>query len=182
MDVMEVSQRPLAASAVPTELVQRGRMILDVAEADLAAAEARLGPFHETTWHFRNTRDEARKSWDKLLAEFGRRALEAALARPPATVLDLNLHNGQSQTSVQLVPIAGKTYRVEQLSGTTLSPVQFRLTRLPTHEDGPYYVCQLRDGSTQCDCAHWIYHIAETNASRSSLCKHQAALRSLGWL
>src|SRR4051794_32115265 len=46
------------------ELAQRGRMILDVSAADLEAAEAALGPFHPTTWHFRNALEEARRSWD----------------------------------------------------------------------------------------------------------------------
>ena len=43
------------------ELAQRGRMILDVAAADLEAAEAAFGPFHATAWHFRNALNEARR-------------------------------------------------------------------------------------------------------------------------
>src|SRR6478752_3077291 len=66
-----------------------GRIVLDVAAADLEAAEAVLGPFHETTWHFRNALAEARRSWDRLRAEFGTSALEAALAEPPLTLLAL---------------------------------------------------------------------------------------------
>ena len=47
-------------------------MILDVATADLEAAEALLGPAHPTAWHFRQALDEARRSWDRLRAKFGR--------------------------------------------------------------------------------------------------------------
>src|SRR6478735_4239589 len=71
------------------ELAQRARMILDVAAADLEVAETRLGPFHETTWHFRHALAEARRSWDRLRAEFGTAALDAALAEPPLTVVTL---------------------------------------------------------------------------------------------
>src|SRR5215208_1670876 len=71
------------------ELAQRGRMILDVATADLEAAETTLGPFHPTSWHFRNALHEARRSWDRLRAEFGGSALEAALNQPPLAVLTL---------------------------------------------------------------------------------------------
>src|ERR687883_435391 len=60
------------------ELAQRGRMILDVSAADLEVAEATLGAFHPTTWHFRNALHEARYAWDRLRAEFGGAALEAA--------------------------------------------------------------------------------------------------------
>src|SRR3954471_17746816 len=71
------------------ELAQRGRMILDVSTADLEAAEAACGPFHPTAWHFRNALHEAMRSWDRLRAEFGGAALEAALAQPPLTILVL---------------------------------------------------------------------------------------------
>ena len=71
------------------ELAQRGRMILDVSAADLEAAEAAFGPFHPTAWHFRNALNEARRSWDRLRAEFGGAALEAALNEPPLTILVL---------------------------------------------------------------------------------------------
>src|SRR5437764_12810942 len=73
------------------ELAQRGRMILDVSAADLEAAEAACGPFHPTAWHFRNALNEARRSWDRLRAEFGGAALEAALSEPPLTVLMLGV-------------------------------------------------------------------------------------------
>src|SRR5579883_3263910 len=96
------------------ELVQRGRMILDVSAADLEAAEAALGPFHPTAWHFRNALAEARRSWDRLRAEFGGKTLEAALNEPPLAILTLTPngeahHPSSSPTSVTLVPIAGQT-------------------------------------------------------------------------
>lgn len=156
------------------ELVQRGRMILDVATADLAASEERLGPFHETTWHFRNALDEARRSWDRLRAEFGSSALDAALAEPPLVVLHLGESGG-----ITLITIAGRTYRVEQLAGTELAPSLWRLTRLPLSEDGPYYVARLKDGSRRCDCAEWTYQVAEI--ADAPPCKHLAALVALGW-
>src|SRR3954452_3664942 len=86
---------PLRARDTPdagrrvVELVQRGRMILDVSAADLEAAEAAFGPFHPTAWYFRNARDEARRAWDRLRAQFGGAALEAALGEPPVTYLVL---------------------------------------------------------------------------------------------
>ena len=53
------------------ELVQRGRLILDVSVADLEAAEAKFGAFHHTTWHFRNALSEAQRSWERLRVELG---------------------------------------------------------------------------------------------------------------
>src|SRR3954447_12516224 len=84
------------------EVVQRGRMILDVSAADLEAAEAALGPFHPTAWHFRGALDEARRSWDRLRAELGGAALDAALAEPPLTYMRLG-----GTPPVLLIPIAG---------------------------------------------------------------------------
>jgi hypothetical protein len=181
------------------ELAQRGRMILDVAAADLEAAEATCGPFHPTAWHFRNALDEARRSWDRLRAELGGHTLEAALSQPPLTILVLGGGSGKCEgtaelgsdvdrpipaaTSVVLVPIGGRTYRVQRVDGTALAPIQWRLTRLhPPLEDGPYYACRLRDGSTQCDCAEWTYQIAGNGDSRMTHCKHIAALAALGWI
>ena len=158
------------------EVAQRGRMILDVSAADLEAAEAVHGPFHPTAWHFRNALAEARRSWDRLRAELGGATLDAALAELPLTYLMLG-----GATPVVLVPIAGQTYRAHRVAGTPLAPVQWRLTRLrPPLEDGPYYACRLKDGSTQCDCAEWTYKAPE--ADRNPLCKHLAALDALGWL
>jgi predicted nucleic acid-binding Zn finger protein len=56
----------------------------------------------------------------------------------------------------------------------------YHLTQLPADPHGPYYVGRLRDGSTQCDCADWIYKVAETPGAPP--CKHIAALEGLGWL
>src|SRR4051812_29688368 len=72
------------------ELAQRGRMILDVAGADLEAAEERRGSSHETPGHSRNPLAEARRSWDRLRAEFGTSGLDAALAEPPLTLLTID--------------------------------------------------------------------------------------------
>jgi hypothetical protein len=164
------------------ELVQRGRMILEVSEADLEASEAALGPFHPTTWHFRNALNEVRRSWERLRAELGTKALEAALEQPPLAVLTLS-EPADGSPGVVLVLVAGQTYRAERVSGTKLAPTQWRLTRLRTApEDRLYYVCRLADGSTQCDCAEWTYKIAETDHGRKTHCKHLAALAALGWI
>jgi hypothetical protein len=196
------------------ELAQRGRMILDVCSADLEAAEAAFGPFHPTAWHFRNELDEARRSWDRLRAEVGGAALDAALNEPPLTVLTLQgattseadrdgrrimaeaqwlMAEGPCLAAcpsaaagrpapVVLVPIAGQTYRAQHVAGTPLAPVQWRLTRLrPPLDGGPYYACRLHDGSTQCDCAEWIYR-GDEGGGPPGPCKHLAALASLGWI
>jgi hypothetical protein len=164
------------------ELAQRGRLILDVSSADLEAAEAAYGPFHPTTWHFRNSLNEAQRSWERLRAELGTKTMEAALKLPPLAVLTLGEPaNGRAQ--VQLVLIAGQTYRIQQVTGTAQAPIQWRLTRLrPPLENGPYYVCRLADRSTQCDCAEWIYRIAETGNGHQTHCKHVVALAALGWI
>ena len=161
------------------ELAQRGRMILDVATADLAAAEERLGAFHPTTWHFRTALAEARRSWDRLRAEYGGAALEAALAEPPLAILTLGGGAPGGPRAV-LIPIGGTTYRVERVAGTAAAPRIWRLTRLPPRDDGPYYACRLDDGSTQCDCAEWAYRVAED--PEQPPCKHLAALAALGWI
>ena len=180
------------------ELAQRGRMILDVSAADLKAAEAAFGPFHATSWHFRNALNEARASWDRLLAEFGTATFEAALAHPPLTVMaigpdadhwmpdrsgrwPLPAVDGKPSRPILLIPIGGKTYRVARVAGTPLAPLLWRLTRLhPPLEDGPYYLCRLHDGTTQCDCADWTYELSQ--ADPPGLCKHLRALEALGWL
>jgi len=164
------------------ELVQRGRLILDVSAADLEAAEATFGAFHPTTWYFRNARNEAQRSWERLRAELGTKALDAALDQPPLTALTLD-EPAHGAPRVVLVLIAGQTYRTQKVAGTELAPIQWRLTRLnPPLENGPYYVCRLADGSTQCDCADWTYQIAETDNDRKTHCKHSSALAALGWI
>jgi hypothetical protein len=162
------------------ELVQRGRIILDVSAADLEAAEASFGAFHPTTWHFRNSLNEAQRSWERLKAELGTKAVEAALEEPPLTALALD-ESTNGQPGVVLILIAGQTYRPQRVAGTELAPIQWRLTRLrPPLENGPYYVCRLADGSTQCDCANWTYQIADRG--RTARCKHLIAMAALGWI
>ncbi|HEV3167598.1 MAG TPA: hypothetical protein VGZ22_26575 [Isosphaeraceae bacterium] len=155
-------------------------MILDVATADLEAAETLLGAFHPTSWYFRQALAEARQAWDRLRAEVGSAMLRVALEQPPIAVLTLSAETHEGP-HVQLVPISGQTYRAERVPGSDLAPIQWRLTRLsPPLADGPYYVCRLTDGSTQCDCADWTYQVAETGSR--ILCKHLEALDSLGWI
>lgn len=161
------------------ELIQRSRMVIDVALTDLEVAEARLGPFHETTCYFRQALAEARRAWDRLRAIYGGAALESALLESPQTWLTIG-DNGQGEPLVTLLPIAGQTYHIERVAGTLFAPVLWRLTRLPDPKDGPYYVCRLRDQTTRCDCAEWTYQVAET--ADAPPCKHLAALTALGWL
>ncbi len=163
------------------ELAQRGRMVLDVATADLAAAEQHLGAFHETTWHFRNALAEAKRSWERLRAEYGTRALETALAEPPLTTMVLG-GEARGRARVVLIAIAGKTFRAEPIDVTSLehARVMWRLTHLPASDDGPYYVASLDDRSQRCDCAEWVYTVAEIEGAPP--CKHIRALGSLGWI
>jgi hypothetical protein len=164
------------------ELVQRGRMIVDVATVDLEAAEAAFGAFDPTTWHFRNALNEARRSWERLRAELGGKVIEAALHEPPLVVLTLG-KAGRDSPGISLISITGQTYRAEQVTGTDAAPTQWRITRLlPPLDHGPYYVCRLADGLTQCDCADWTYQIAESIDGRKTHCKHLAALFALGWI
>lgn len=153
------------------ELVQRGRMIVDVATVDLQVAEARLGPFHPTALYFRQALAEAKDAWDRLRAVYGGAAMAAALEEPPATTLELG-----GSRPMTLVPIRGRTYAIEQLPGTPDAPRLWRLTRLgEDDDDGPYYASRLADGTTRCDCAEWIYQFEGT----PELCKHLAALVAL---
>lgn len=162
--------------------MQRGRLILDVSAADVEASEATLGTFHPTTWYFRNSLTEAQRSWERLRAEVGTRVVEAALNQPPLTVLTLG-QSTATRPEVVVVLIAGQTYRPQKVIGSELAPIQWRLSRLrPPLENGPYYVCRLANGLTQCDCADWTYQIAGTEKIRTSRCKHLAALHALGWI
>ncbi|MHB1561503.1 MAG: hypothetical protein ACYC61_28980 [Isosphaeraceae bacterium] len=173
------------------ELAQRGRIILDVSIADLEVAEAVHGAFHPIAWHFRNACNEARRSWDRLRAELGTRTLEAALNQPPLVVMTLGGDSGQNGAAgivddrprVRLLVIGGKTYCAQRVAGTALAPIQWRLTRPhPPLENGPYFACRLAGGATQCDCAEWTYQVAENPDARLGVCKHIAALASLGWI
>jgi len=191
-------QRSTVSARPVVERVQRGRMVVDVCAADLEAAEAALGPFHPTTCHFRAAWHDAQRACDRLRAELGGVVFTTALDQPPAVVLALGpgadayrpnragrwplprwgTRNGPA---VLLIAIGGQTYRVLRVEGTALAPLLWRLTRLTLPlDDGPYYACCLNDGSTQCDCADWTYHIAE--ADPRGHCKHLAALAALGWL
>jgi hypothetical protein len=162
------------------ELAQRGRLILDVATADLDAAQRTLGPSHATTWHFRTALDEARRSWERLRLELGTAFLETALRQPPLVVLGLQARRDRD-IGVELMLIGGQTYCTQAVGGTSLAPIQWRLTRLnPPLDHGPYYVCRLADGSTQCDCADWTYRIAELAPGGTTHCKHLEALVALG--
>jgi len=162
------------------ELAQRGRMILDVAAADLEAAEAALGPFHPTSTHFRAALSEARRSWDRLRAEVGGATLEEALAEPPVTVLTLGEPGPGGIPPYILIPIAGRTYHARRLPDAADAPIVWRLARLPDPGDGPYHACRLRDGTTQCDCAEWTYQVADIEPE--GVCKHLAALAALKWI
>jgi hypothetical protein len=164
------------------ELVQRGRLILDVSAVDLEASEATLGAFHPTTWHFRQSFSEAQRSWERLEAEIGTKLVKTALKLPPLTTLRLT-ELTTTRPEVVVFLINGQTYRPERVIGTELAPIQWRLNRLrPPLDNGPYYICRLADGSTQCDCANWTYQIAQTTQSHESRCKHIEALQSLGWI
>ncbi len=159
------------------ELVQRGKLILSVAEADLQASAALLGDQHATTWHFRLALEEGQKSWDQLTAEFGADAVNSALAQPPIATLEIGSRDERTHTV--LIAIGGKAYRVERVEGSAPAPVQFRLTRLPRGEHDPYYVCKLAEGSHQCDCADWFFR---DDPKSPPTCKHVKALISLGWI
>ena len=155
-------------------------MILDVAAADLEAAETRLGPFHPIAWHFRQALADAKRAWERLRAELGGATLRAALDEPPLAYLTLNPAHPGGPKAI-LIPIGGRTYRVEKVEATPAAPSIYRLTRLaPPLENGPYYPCRLEDGSTQCDCAEWTFHADDADPPGS--CKHLAALAALGWI
>lgn len=167
--------RPEGCSATRIELIQRGRMLVDLAAALLIANEARLGPFHDDTWRDRRTLDDVQRAWDRLRAQFGTPTLDWALNQPPVRPLLLN-----GDPRARFLVIAGKTYRADRLPGNDLAPRLVRLHRLPDHDDGPYHACRLRDGATQCDCGEWFYHVLDTPDAPP--CKHLATLRALGWI
>lgn len=183
------------------ELVQRGRIALDVATADLDVAEGRLGVFHPTTLHFRRVAEEARRAWERLRATYGPRALARALEADPIALLTLDDGRDDGRAPWLLMVIGGRVHAARKLDPAEDAPVIWRLRRFPDLDDDPLHVCRLADGSLQCDCAQWIYELADprggiegegegegpggrpgTATAPPAPCKHQAALRSLGWL
>ncbi|WZO98554.1 hypothetical protein EP7_000134 [Isosphaeraceae bacterium EP7] len=173
----------VAVDARTVEIVQRARLIVEVAEVDLEVAEGRLGPFHEVTWHFRNALAESRRDWDRLRAELGTPKLDAALARPSVAVLTLGCDVSGRQRVATFIAITGRAYHVEPVPGTRLAPVQWHIGRFDaTPDDGLYYACRLADRSTQCDCAEWAYQADSEVGAPPRPCKHLAALIALGWL
>jgi hypothetical protein len=169
-------QRREDTASKTVEWIQRGRLILEVAKADLDTAGHVHGSFHATTWFFRNSLAEARLAWERLRAEFGTAQVEAALKEPPATMLIL----GESTSRpITLILIASAAYRVERFNVTQWVPRSWRLTRQVGDSDQFYDVCRLPDSTYQCECADWIYQDAQ---AAPPSCKHIKALRSLGWL
>jgi hypothetical protein len=160
--------------------VQRTKMVVDVASADLEVAERLAGTLDPTVGHFRQALSKAQQAWEHLRADLGAPVIEAALAEPPRAYLTLGGgRTGQPRTL--LIPISGQTYQAEHIMGTPLAPVQWRLTLLGRSPGvDPYYVCRLRDGSTQCDCADWIFRAEGIDPP--GRCKHLIALDALGWL
>jgi|GEM_PF-1429791 len=188
-------QEAVGSATTPSEvieLIQRGRIILDVAAADLDAAEAGLGPFHEVSCHFRDALAEARRAWERLRAHYGSRAVTQALEAPPHALMTLGLPPsndsappscaGSERPKVILLVIAGFTYAVRPLPPSPEAPALWRLDRLPASEDGPHQPARLADGSYQCDCAQWIYQLADQPDQPQRYCNHLQALRWLGWL
>ncbi len=164
------------------ELVQRGRMIVDGAAADLEAAETAHGAFHETAWRCRDSLAEARRSWDRLRAEIGSKQMELALKARPVAVVTLAGAPAQATFS-GLIVISGHTYVVKRIAGVESAPIQWRVARLlPQSGAEPYHACRLADRSTQCDCAEWIFRIAQTADRARAHCKHLAALAALDWI
>lgn len=165
----------------PEELAQRCRIILDVSTADLETAETLLGSFHPSTEYFRDALQKARRSWERLRAELGGKALAEALESPPQAVLALGKNSAPSPQTF-LIVISGQTYCAQAVPGSRAASIIWRLSRLPDLEDGPYHACRLEDGSFQCDCAQWTYQIADNEDAGDSSCKHVSALQSLGWI
>jgi hypothetical protein len=171
--------------APPDEVVARvqsARMLADLSDAALARAEARLGPFDAATTALRQVRDEAVRLWDRLRAELGLGALEAALAAPPLAVYTIeDAAAFPTEAPAALLAIAGRTYRAEPVPGTADAPAIWRLTHLAAGTDGdPYFVCRLDDGTMQCDCGEWTFHVMHVDDAPP--CKHLVALRALGWI
>jgi len=186
LDVDEPARRAV-------EVAQRGRILLDLATAELASAERRHGSFHEKTWARRRTLAEARGAWDRLRAEYGKTALEAALARPPVAVMTFggSCGPGVLPRAVLLV-IGGSTFRAQKVPGSVVAPTIWRLDRVPPADPSaladdpfaldPYHAVRLGDGSTRCDCGEWVFSVDGVEGHPTGLCKHLSALRALGWV
>ena len=175
---MNASSR-IENATLAAERIQRGRIVLDVARADLDASETVLGSAHPTTWHFREALTAAQIAWDRLRAEFGGVAIEAILLGPSVAVVPAKKGHYPCP-ALRWISIQGRTFAAQSMGGCRPAPARWWLARLqPPLEYGPYYVCQLADGSTQCDCAEWIYR---DEAPGRPPCKHIAALRELGWV
>jgi len=172
---------PIALDGETVALAQRGRLRLDLTVCALDAAEQTAGPFSEIARTFRTAVKEAKDAWDRLRAVHGLRALEVALERPPtpAAVWWLDAPIRSHHAAAALIVIGGKSYRAVAVPGTPEAPRIWRLSHLPTSDDGPYHACRLADGSTQCDCAEWTYQIQGLS---DAPCKHLSALQALGWL
>ncbi len=169
----------ILADASAVERAQRGRLIVEVAAADLEYAEEHLGAFHPTTEHFRRSHAESLRGWERLRAELGSVALEWTIQQPPRAAIAI----GADHAPIVLILIDGQAYRAERVAGPELAPLQWRLDRLrPALDFGPYYACRLADGSLQCDCAGWYYRDDEPDPIPEPACKHLAGLRSLGWI
>lgn len=168
------------------ELVQRGRMIVELAAADLHAAEAAYGTAHEITWRFRNQLNEARVSWSHLCAELGPRAIERALSQPPASFLALE-PTRSGRGDVNLFCLEGTTFRATRSLNTARGATEWHLASLAsslaeglTRPRVRFTVSRARDGSRCCDCAE--VRGAEGVTHDGSHCKHVRALLALGWI
>lgn len=172
--------RPVVlADPSAVERAQRGRLIVEVAAADLEFSEEKLGAFHPTTEHFRRAHAESLRGWERLRAEMGTVALDWTIQQPPRAAIAI----GSDHAPVVLILIDGQAYRAEKVAGTELAPLLWKLDRLrPALEFGPYFACRLLDGGLQCDCAGWYYRDEEPEPMPEPACKHLAGLRSLGWI
>ena len=76
------------------ELVQRGRLILDVSVADLEAAEATFGAFHPHNLALSQCLNEAQRSWERLRGRVGHQAHRGCTRSAPVDYADLGNRGG----------------------------------------------------------------------------------------